>query len=400
MSKSILTTLLVVLASLVVAEIVARTIFDLPPLELRNPYQPVFALAEQDHRSTNADIATDASGPSGYGYERGTFGYYYTGQGPLPRSSTALSDFLFDHRLSRYSAEEIDRIACAQPRSLGVFVLGASVAQGHSASRKEATWHALLETRLRQSLGRDDVYLFNGAMGGYISLQDKLAYHLAVTPRHGRAVLFLNSWNDLLLPAYSATRPGDPFVLGVRFEQTFSDGFLFWLAKHSGIVNALVQDEAKRAVHSYAQRLANDDAFFARYAETVTDIYLQNMTDVLTDCQMQDRYCLVAIPPTRPLTELNIGRPANELVPDRRLATLFELLMKKLDASPFRARFVDLTHSFDAPGLIEHFTDSVHIDDEGQKILADSLFEPVLDGLKAGEGRHSTWMPSDGKSCR
>jgi hypothetical protein len=253
---------------------------------------------------------------------------------------------------------------------------------------------------MRQALGRDDIYLFNGAMGGYLSLQDKLAYHMAVTPRHGRAVLFLNSWNDLLLPAYSATRPGDPFVLGVRFEQTFGDGFLFGLAKYSGIVNALVQDEAKRAVHAYARRLADDDAFFERYAETVTDIYLQNMTDILTDCRMQERLCLVAIPPTRPLTALNIGKPANELVPDRRLAALFELLMKKVDASPFRARFADLTHLFDAPGMIEHFTDSVHIDEEGQKILANRLFEPMLDGLRAVEERHSTWTPSDGKSCR
>jgi hypothetical protein len=400
MAKSVLTTLLVVLVSLLVAEIVARTIFGLKPLEMRNPYQPIFALAELDHRSPSADIAAGASGPGGYGYEAGTFGYYYTGRAALPRSSTALADFLFDHRLSRYSAEDIDRIACAEPRSLGVFVLGASVAQGHSASRKDATWHALLETRLRHALKRDDVYLFNGAMGGYVSLQDRLAYHLAVAPRHGRAVLFLNSWNDLLLPAYSATRPGDPFVLGVRFEQTFSDGLLFWLAKHSGIVNTLVQDEAKRAVQTYARRLADDDAFFARYAETVTDIYLQNMTDVLTDCQLRDRFCLVAIPPTRPLAALNIGRPANELVPDRRVVALMELLMKKLDASPYRERFVDLTHLFDGPGMIERFTDSVHIDDAGQKILADGLFEPVLDGLKAVEGLHTTWMPSDGKSCR
>ncbi|MBV8188159.1 MAG: SGNH/GDSL hydrolase family protein [Alphaproteobacteria bacterium] len=400
MSKTILSVSLVVVVSLIVAEVVARFIFGLAPLEMQNPYQPVFALAERDQSSPSTDIAAGASGPGGYGYEHGTFGYYYTGRTPLPRSSTALADFLFDHRLSRYSAEKIDAIACAQPRSLGVFVLGASVAQGHSARSKEATWHALLEGRLRQALGRDDVYLFNGAMGGYLSLQDKLAYHMAVAPRQARVVLFLNSWNDLLLPAYSATRPGDPFVLGVRFEQTFSDGFLFWLAKHSGIVNTLVQNEAKSAVQTYARRLAHDDGFFNRYADKVTDIYLQNMSDVLTDCQMHGRFCLVAIPPTRPLAALDIGRPAGEIVPDRRVAALFELLMKKIDASPFRAQFADLTHLFDAPDLIEHFTDSVHIDEAGQKILADRLFEPMLNGLRTVEELHSTWMPSDGKSCR
>lgn len=396
MSKSLLVTLLVVLVSLLVAEVVARTVFGLAPLELRNPYQPIFALAEFDYRSTNEEIARGPAGPPGYGYDEGMFGYYYTGRTAPPRSDTVLADFLFNHSLSRYSARDIERIACEQPQALGVFVLGASVAQGHSARRKDATWHAILERLMRKELGRDDVYVFNGAMGGYLSLQDKLAYYLALVPRQVHAVLFLNSYNDLMLPVHSATRPGDPFVLGVRFTQFFGDGFLFWLAKHSGIVNAVVQAEAKRAVSAYAQRLETDDKAFARYAEAVTDMYLQNMGEVLADCQTQGRFCLVAVPPTRPFTSLNTGKPAGELLSDARLRTLYELLMKKVGASPHHADFLDLTHMLDAPGLIDRFTDSVHIDEDGQRLLAEQLLGRVLDGVRS----HQSIRAPGASNCR
>src|SRR5581483_11184192 len=60
-----------------------------------------------------------------------------------------------------------------------VYVLGGSVAQGFSADSKEDTWHAWLERLLRGELGRKDLYVFNAAMGAFVSLQEKLSYYLA-----------------------------------------------------------------------------------------------------------------------------------------------------------------------------------------------------------------------------
>ena len=91
-------------------------------------------------------------------------------------------------------------------------MLGASGAQGFSATSKLLVWHALLEDALRRKLGKRNLYVFNAAMGANVSFQDKLVYHLAVAPRVPAAVLFYNAGNDLQL--ISGNRPGDPGILG------------------------------------------------------------------------------------------------------------------------------------------------------------------------------------------
>jgi hypothetical protein len=390
LSRTIVSTFVTVIVSLVVAELVARTVFGLKPLVIQTPYPPIYALAEFDNLSTNAEMAHGPSGPLAYGYEEGVFGYYYDGRTPPPRSSTNLSDFLFRHTLSRYDAATIDRLACEQPNAAAIYVLGGSVAQGHSAQSKAATWHALLEGKLRRQLQRDDIYLFNGAMGGYLSLQDKMAYYLAAVPRNARAVLILNSQNDLVVPLSSGTRPGDPFVLGVRFGQFFTDGFFWWLAKHSAIVNALLQSEVKQAIQTYRQRLNEDDAAFAQYATAVMDIYFENMHEVLGDCAIHGRACLVAIQPSRNFTAINRGFPADDVLSEKRMRSFYEMLKQRVARSPYRERFVDLTGVFDRSDMAEIYTDGAHFSERGQTLLADELMRPALGLLTDNAGNAMT----------
>lgn len=390
LSRTIVSTFVAVVVSLVVADIVACTAFGLKPLVIQTPYHPIYASAEFDNLSTNAEMARGPSGPLAYGYAEGLFGYYYDGGTPTPRSSTNLSDFLFRHTLSRYDAAAIDRLACEQPNAVAIYVLGGSVAQGHSAQSKATTWHALLEGKLRKQLHRDDLYLFNGAMGGFLSLQDKMAYYLAAVPRNARAVLILNSQNDLVVPLSSATRPGDPFVLGVRFGQFFSDGFIWWLARHSGIANALLQSEVKQAIQIYRQRLEKDDAAFAQYATAAMDIYFENMHEVLEDCAIHGRACLVAIQPARSFTAINRGLPAGDVLSEKRMRSFYELLEQRIASSPHRERFVDLTGIFDRSDMAEIYTDGAHFSERGQEVLANELTQPALGLLKDAAGGGTT----------
>jgi len=46
----------------------------------------------------------------------------------------------------------------------------------------------VLEDALRRKLGKPNLYVFNAAMGGYVSFQEKLAFHLAVAARAPAAV--------------------------------------------------------------------------------------------------------------------------------------------------------------------------------------------------------------------
>lgn len=184
-------TLLTLAISLVVAEMVARWVFGLQPLHYRWPYQPLFVTGDYQYLVPNDRLAFAPGGPDSLGYKERTFGFYASPES-VPASSTPLSDFLFAHERSRYVAAEVDRIACSEPDAILIYVLGGSVAQGFSATSKATTWHAVLERSLRERLGRADVYVFNAAMGAFVSLQDRLAFHLAVAPRNATLVLVLN----------------------------------------------------------------------------------------------------------------------------------------------------------------------------------------------------------------
>src|SRR5437763_15942461 len=223
-SRGFVATLAILVVSIVAAEAIARTLFGLQPLHYRWPYQPLFVTGDYQYLVPNDRLPFAPGGPAALGYKEQGFGFYTTPDA-VPASTTPLSDFLFAHDRSRYTAEQVDRIACSQPDAILVYVLGASVAQGFSATSKATTWHAILERSLRERLGRADVYVFNAAMGGFVSLQERLAFHLAVAPRNATLAIMLDGPNDLTVPANSAVRPGDPFQLGLRFSQFYGDGF-------------------------------------------------------------------------------------------------------------------------------------------------------------------------------
>jgi lysophospholipase L1-like esterase len=374
-------------ATLLAAEIVARTVFGLQPLMFGYPYHPIFVSGDYYYLNTNDQLARGPGGPMVYGYEEGIFGYHYDPKTPASHSSTNFADFLFNHTRARYNNAEVDRIECTEKDAAAVFVLGGSVAQGFSASSPEATWHGVLEGMLRAKLQKKDIYLFDAAMGAFFSLQEKLAYYLAVVPRKGDAILLLNSYNDLVIPANAGTRPGDPFQLATRFSQFFGNGFVWWLAKHSAIVNSLVQAEFVRHAVAYRKQLDEDDGVFSQYAGAVTDIYMENMGEVLDDCDARHKSCLVAVQPNRALTAAHIGADYNDIISQKRVKQLYDLLFTKIEKSAHRSSFIDLTHVFDSAEKIKFYADEVHPNDHGQRLLAEMLFEPTLALVASGAAR-------------
>ena len=387
LSKAVVVAAAVLCAAMLAAEIAARTVFGLQPLMFGYPYHPIFVSGDYYYLNTNEQLARGPGGPTAYGYEEGILGYHYDPKTPASHSSTNFADFLFNHTRSRYSNAEVDRIECTEKDAAAVFVLGGSVAQGFSASSPQATWHGVLEGLLRRKLQKEDLYLFNAAMGAFFSLQEKLAYYLAVVPRKGDAILFLNSYNDLVVPANAGTRPGDPFQLATRFSQFFGNGFVWWLAKHSAIVNSLIQAEFVRHAVAYREQLEGDEGVFAQYAEAVTDIYMENMGEVLDDCDARHKSCLVAIQPNRALTAANIGARFDDIISEKRMKQLYDLLFVKIEKSAHRSRFIDLTHIFDSAEKIGYYADAVHPDDRGQRLLAEALFEPTLALVTSGAAR-------------
>lgn len=382
-SRAILATLATIVVAAIAAEMAARSFFGLATLQYGWTYQPVFVSGDYHYLKPNAELPYVPGGPVALGYRESGFGMHYDPATPPPRSSSSFADYLFTHSLARYDAAEVDRITCAEKDATLVHVLGGSVAQGFSSNDKAGTWHARLEGLLRDRLGRRDVYVFNAAMGGFVSLQERLAFHLAVAPRRASLVLIVNGYNDITIPANSAVRPGDPFQVGLRFSQLYTDGFLWWLARHSAIAHQVLQNEFNEHVAGFRRKLEQDDALFAAHAEAITDIYMENTTDVLRACEGRGQACLVAVQPARSLTAEYLGTRNDDILSQRRIVQLYRLLLAKVEASRYRSKYIDLTHVFDKGEKLQYYADSVHPNYAGQQVLGRALLEPALAALRS-----------------
>jgi hypothetical protein len=374
-------TLLVVALSAVAAELVARTLFDLSPLVYTRPPQPVFVTGDQVAPAMLAALRDAPGGPGSLGYRPDGLAFHADPAAPPPDSMTTLSDFLFDHPLSRYAAGDVDRILCDDPDASALFVLGGSAAQGFSASSRLGAWHVLLEDALRRKLGKPNLYVFNAAMGGYVAFQEKLAFHLAVAARAPAAVLFYNSYNDLVLQPISGTRPGDPVWLATWYGTVYGDRALFWLAEHSAIANTVLQNSVAGAMTDLAARLERDDALFERRVSAAIDLYLESMSEVLAVCEAERRPCWVALQPNRALTSNRTGGATPDVLSARRMVQTYAMLQRRLADHRYRERFLDLSGIFDGGEGERTFSDPVHVSDSGQKLIADALVGPIAPSL-------------------
>ena len=88
-ARVIVATVGVLIASAVVAEIAARSFFDLDTLQYRRPYQPVFISGDYHYLMPNEKLPYVPGGPVALGYHEGPFGLYYDAATPPPRSSRA-----------------------------------------------------------------------------------------------------------------------------------------------------------------------------------------------------------------------------------------------------------------------------------------------------------------------
>jgi hypothetical protein len=379
--RSLVGILLVAALSAVAAELVARTVFDLSPLVYTRSLQPVLVTGDQVPPARLAALRYAPGGPDSLGYRPGGLAFQTDPAAPPPDSMTTLSDFLFDHQLSRYSARDVDRILCGDADASALFVLGGSGAQGFSASNRLTAWHAQLEDALRRKLGKPNLYVFDAAMGGYVAFQEKLAFHLAVAPRAPAAVLFYNAYNDLVLEPISGTRPGDPMWLATWYGAVYGNRSLMWLAEHSAIANTVLQNMVARSMTDLVARLERDDALFERRVGAAIDLYLESMSEVLAVCEAERRPCWVALQPSRALTSARSGGATPDVLSARRIVQIHGMLQKRLAGHRYRERFLDLTGIFDGGEGERTFSDAVHVRDSGQKLIAQALVGPIAPSL-------------------
>ncbi|WP_395710479.1 hypothetical protein [Reyranella sp.] len=379
--RAVVETVIVLALSFLVSELVARYLFGLSPLEYTRPPHPLLVIGDQMAPAKLSDLDTAPGGPASLGYRPDGLAFQVDPEAPAPASMTTLSDFLFDHKLSRYSADDVDRLLCNDPDASGLLVLGASAAQGFSATSKLLTWHAVLEDSLRRKFGKPNLYVFNAAMGGYGSFQDKLVYHLAAAPRVPVPIVFYNGGNDLQV--ISSGRAGDPAFLGTWYGTVYGNRLLLWLAENSAILNTVLQKSFGNSFIDFLARLEQDDALFERRANAAITLYLESMSEVLAVCEAEHRPCWVAIQPIRSLTSTRTGGNTPDVISARRVRQIYALFEQRLSNHRYRDRFIDLTGLFDDGDREGYFTDTVHVTDKGQPLIADALATRIAPALAA-----------------
>jgi len=343
--RVIVGTVVVLGLSIVAAELVARYVFGLSPLTYTRPPHPLLVTGDQMEPTTLSGLSAAPGGPASLGYRPDGLGFHVDPQAPPPASRTTLSDFLFEHKLSRYTGDDMDRLLCDDPDASALLVLGASAAQGFAATSKLSTWHALLETALREKIGKPNLYVFNAAMGGYNSFQDNLVYHLVAAPRVPVPILFYNGGNDLQV--LSSGRVGDPAFLGTWYGAVYGNRPLLWLAEHSAIASTVLQKSFNESFIEFIALLDRDDALFERRAKAAVTLYFESMSEVLAACEAEHRPCWVAIQPTRALTSARTGGSTPDVVSSRRVRQIYALFEQRLANHRYRDRFIDLTGVFD-----------------------------------------------------
>lgn len=388
--KQILAYTALILLALFVSEIGARLLGFQPRIYTR-PYDPVFVSGEYFGKGVKSSAYRGLpSDPSVYGYQPDLFDVYTFRFRPTgSRRHVERTDFVFDNPLSRYSARDIDRIICNKPDVLTVYVIGGSAAQGVGASRKENAWHALLEKKLRQELRNPNIYVFNAAIGGFNTLQERLTYFLAVSPRKPDIVLDLDGFNDVVLPLNTMVRPGDPYQTGIRYTQFYGSALLQWLFENSALANFVSMRLFFYNRDAVRHLIDKDEAVFVNYERSVVREYMRNTTSIIDDCMMRRRKCLVALQPFRAISHQDAGIPLKkpDVVSTSRLSRIYQSLRETTGADQYSGHYVDLSGVFSRRDRLGVYTDYVHFNDKGNEIIADALLPYVVDLIRSGTPR-------------
>jgi len=355
------------------------------------PYDPVFVSGMHFGKGIrNRAFAGNISHPSRSGYEPLLSGIYvFDHQAATSGGLAGRTDFIFSHPLSRYKAGDIDRIVCAKPGGLNIFVVGGSAAQGAGASSARTTWHALLEQKLRKVFKTPDIHVFNAAIGGFNSLQERLTYELAVLPREPDIVLVLDGFNDVVLPLNTLVRPGDPYQTGIRFTRFYGNSLVQWLAETSALAEFVSMQSFFLRRGAVRERVEQNDEVFGHYRDAVTNAYMRNTEAILEDCEFRSRLCLVALQPFRAISHQGAGvaldRP--DVLASRRWTQVYEHLKQRMGASAHAARYLDMSAVFSARDRLGVYTDYVHFNDRGSAILAEALTRKLVPLIRSSARR-------------
>ena len=378
--KNVFLGLISVLVTLAIIEAMARIIFFFSGIHTSTNsrvFEPYFVSGDAFENFSNNVFARGDGGPSTYGYEK-KYGIYFYMSKDRSLNARSRADFLFNHELSRYSAKEVDKIAEEQPCAIRIVVIGGSAAKGIGASSKDATWHALLEKKLRSELNRLDIFIFNAAMGAFVSAQERIAYDLAIAPRKPDLVINLNGFNDVNLPLKAGVAPGDPLQMGLRYAQVYSSPWFWVLANNSTFFRYIHNKYIDKYLYKHSREIIDDEYWSMNVANNISAIYIENMRYLIYRGKQSGTPTIVVFQPWKLISKARrIGKWGIKRRDEVYLQYyIYGRIKDGLQEEEREGKFVDISNIFTEE--ISNYVDEVHVADKGQRIIAESVENVLL----------------------
>jgi lysophospholipase L1-like esterase len=316
------------------------------------PLVPYIMLGNYYGAATLPDPDDAMGGPSSMGYAWHSGAYIWSADKPPGNSA----DVLFEHYLSRYTAKDAD----AETQHRRVFVLGGSLALGSSASTQDAAWHAQLEGLMAE---QGPVRVFNAGLGAAVSTQELLILVLGVMHRRPDEVIFLTGFNDASQPWLYGSRPGDPHATTSLFSA--------WYARRGVNGPAAIDQERLRDAQDRERR--------ERLIAGTVEVLVGNMRRAAAICAAVGARCHVVLQPWRGDSMTELGQVEPDIQPHVNAAAneAMQRMAQGLAAEP-GINFLDARGLTRREDRIGWYTDCCHLNDEGQKGLAEAIFS----GLK------------------
>lgn len=349
-------------------ELGARFLLDLDDEDLgRRAYLPYFGSGHFKIHSTLKSLEQGREGPGRFGYRKRSGYYLYDPETETPDGSDRFG-FLLENWLSPYRAARIREIELRAPGAFRIFVIGGSTAMGTSASSAGKTWSNILEETLGRDFPDQRIFVFNAAVGGFVTTQERLALELAVLPRRPGLILHLTGFNDLSLPLRNGSRPGDPYQTGLRYFQVYGNSLLRAAVEHSAAARCFFRNRISGILSRREAEILADRSLSDPLAEEIARVCRANLQAMHRRCVQEKTPYLAFFQPYN----LSAGRAGPDLAGKRKrfYDRIRKLILDRTGPGEDRIPLLDLGPAFGAESARTLFTDEVHLNDAGQEALA------------------------------
>lgn len=290
----------------------------------------------------------------------------------------------------RFEAVFQDRYADAKDLdSYRIFFIGGSVASGVGAGPKER-YFEVMETMIHKPYS---VKMIPAAIPAITSSQENILFHLTVLPNKPDFVVIFDGWNDVNHSAMFSIRPGDPPRMSALYSRHYSIfyNFQLYLASISKLYEKILVTGVRKDMKAYRKYLIDNDNFRNKLMESIVNVYLTNVEQMIVSCKLRNIPVLYVLQPSldtlfrlhskyadkeeknkvkEEIKRIDNSNPwASDRFPDF-IADTYERISEEIARRPLiMEHFVDLQDAIS----VKLFIDPVHFDERGHRQFAKAL---------------------------